>query len=487
MDILYYSLIGALFAIVFIVFVRTFRFKPKACDIPQKSLVEVDVDRAQKNLSNAIKFITMSNPDPNKVDWQEFVKFHEHLERSYPLIDKTLNREIIDNFSLLYKWTGSDDTLNPIALLSHFDVVPVMPGTEDDWTHDAFSGAIDDGFIWGRGTLDMKGHLTTVMEAVEGLISKGFTPKRTVYLCFGHNEEIVGAEAGGAYEIMKTLQSNGVKLECIIDEGGAVTQASTLGTNKNVAVISIAEKGYADLLLTVDDIGGHSSQPPKKNGLSRMANILINLEKHPFKKRLTLPVLKTFVAVGPNMPFINRMLISNLWLFKPLFLSALASKPMTNAMVRTTGVATMAKASPAANVLPQKTQFTLNFRTLPGDRIEDVINHIKKISKDSELKVELLRGKESSAIAQSDTVMWNNMSSSLRKVFGDIIVAPYLMMGGTDSCMYEPICDNIYRISPFLMTSELLRTVHSTNERISIEQLENGIKVMTEFILISDN
>ena len=444
---------------------------------------EVDTDRAAANLSEAIKCKTVSRPNPEDVDWAEFEKLNRYIEKAYPLVHKMLKREVIAGHSLLYTWEGADKSLKPAALLAHMDVVPVMPGTEGDWEHDAFSGHVDSEFVWGRGALDMKHQLISILEAVETLLKQNITPKRTVYLCFGHNEEVVGSVGGGAQAIAQTLLDRGVRLGVVIDEGGAVVPGSTFGIKGDIGMVGVCEKGYADIKITARHEGGHASQPPKNNSLVQVCDAVVKLEKKQFKKRLVKPVEATFTELGKYMGFGMKLILANLWLTKPLLLAVLSKGKLTNAMIRTTTAPTMAEGSPAGNVLPQSANITINFRVLQGEKINDVLQHITKVAKNENLEAEVLRGKEPSAVSPMDNSEFELIKSATRKIHGEIPIAPYLMVGGTDSCYYECVTDNIYCISPFRMDTKDLSRIHGTNERVAIKQIENGVRFFAEIIL----
>jgi len=445
--------------------------------------IEIDTDRAIKSLTHAIKCKTISHPNPDDVDWTEFEKLIAHIQKAYPLVHKKLKREVIAEHSLLYTWQGSDESLEPAALLAHMDVVPVMPGTEGDWEYDAFSGHVDGEFLWGRGTLDMKHQLISILEAVETLLKQEVAPKRTVYLCFGHNEEVVGSSGGGAQAIAKTLLEREVRLGVVIDEGGAVVPGSTFGIAGDIGMVGVCEKGYADIKIIAQHEGGHASQPPKNNGLVQVCDAVVKLEKKQFRKRLTKPVEETFLELGKYMSFGMKLILANLWLFKPLFLAVLAKSRLTNAMIRTTTAPTMAQGSPAGNVLPQSANVSVNFRVLQGESIKDVFKHIKKVAKNDNLKMEILRGKEPSAVSPMDGKEFALIKAVTRKIHGEIPIAPYLMVGGTDSCYFECVTDNIYCISPFRLDTKDLSRIHGTNERIELKQIENGIRFFAEIIL----
>ena len=230
---------------------------------------KVDVERFIKNLSDAIKIPTIANRDESLVDWAPFDEFHALLEKSYPLMHEKLEKQIISTRSLLYHWKSEHPEKEPIALLSHQDVVPVTPGTEGDWKYPAYSGEVAEGFLWGRGAIDMKNHLIAVCEAVETLLEEGYVPERDVYLCFGHNEEVMAeGEICGADCMMRWFKERGIKLDSVLDEGGAILEAKVEKViDGHLAGVGIAEKGHVDFEISVNAKGGHSSQPPKHSAL----------------------------------------------------------------------------------------------------------------------------------------------------------------------------------------------------------------------------
>ena len=443
----------------------------------------VDSARVQKHLSQAIQIKTISNPDDDKVDWSEFNKFHEFLKNEYPLTHKTLKREKVSQASLLYTWQGTDESLEPIALLSHQDVVPISEGTYDDWEHDPFEGFNDGEYIWGRGAVDMKNHLICVMEAVETLLEEGYSPKRTVYLCFGHNEEIVAGSNNGAHSIMQVLKDRGVHLDSTLDEGGAIIKANIKGLiDGNLAGIGIAEKGYADYKISVKAKGGHSSQPPKHTAVGMISEAVRDLENHQFKSKMLPSVYNLFSHVGRYTSFPARMVMCNLRILKPIFIAVMKKFPPAATFVRTTTACTMLSGSPASNVLPQSASVTVNFREMPGDTIADTESHIKNVIKNKEIEVEFLKGKEASKVSSTDSEAFKTIDKLAMQISEKNIVAPFLVMGGTDSYHYEEICDNMYRFSPFTLDTAIMLTTHGTNERIPIDQLPIGVEFFKRYI-----
>ena len=479
--IILYAILGLIVLLLAVMTVRALRFKPEPIQNTEPIKVSVDTEAAIKHLSEAIQFKTISRPDPNDVEWEEFDKFAEYLKVTYPTVTEKLTREVVADHSLLYHWKGTGDD-KPLALLSHMDVVPVMPGTEDDWDHDAFSGHVDDTYIWGRGTVDMKNQLIAVMEAIETLLKEGFTPSRDIYLCFGHNEEVVGSTGGGAQAIAELLKSRGVELGCVLDEGGAIHPGSMFNIDGNIGVVGIGEKGYADIKMTVKTTGGHASQPPRNSGLVQVCDAVCKLEKNLFKPRMTRTIRDMLETLGPHMGFGMRLMLANLWITSPLIKMVFTKKTTTNAMVRTTTAPTMAEGSPAGNVLPQTANVSVNYRVLQGEPIEDVMDHIRKVTKNDKIELELLRGKEPSGISPLKTPEFDLVKKTIQQIYGAIPVSPYLMLGGTDSCFFEIITDKIYCIMPFELSNEDLKGMHGTNEKIQKHKMEKGVAFFITFV-----
>lgn len=445
---------------------------------------DINVQRYRENLSKAIQFKTVSYRESERVDWAEFDKFHDFLDKAYPLVAKNLEKEVVPPANLLYRWKGTRSDLEPIALLAHQDVVPVSAGTEDDWTYDAFSGHDDGEFIWGRGTVDMKNHLIAVMESVEALLEDGFVPERDVYLLFGDNEEVVANAENGAFDLMMTLKNRGITLDSVIDEGGAMIPINVPGVleNKYLTGIGVAEKGYSDIEIVVNAKGGHSSQPPVHTALGEIADVIKDLEKNQFKAYLNENMKSLFDSIGRECTYPVRLITCNLPLLYPVILEVAKKIPFAACLVRTTTAVTMAQGSPAANVLPQRAAITVNFRAMPGTTKQDLIDHIQKSCKNKDIEINVLNSKEASAFSPTDSRAFRIIGDISKSIEPNAIIAPYLVMGGTDAYNYEPICKNIYRYAPFKLSTELLRNAHGTNERIPVDLLENAVVFFKNYI-----
>lgn len=454
--------------------------KQAADSLPEEN---VDVERYLDNLSDAIKIKTVSNYDRELVDWNEFDKFHRFLEERYPLIHKTLTKTKVADASLVFKWEGSDPSLDGIALLAHQDVVPIAEGTWQDWEHEPFEGYNDGEYIWGRGALDMKNHLIAVMESIEQLIADGYNPVRTVYICLGHNEEVVAAPDNGAKQIAAYLKEQGVHLEAVLDEGGAILPVNVKGViNCNLAGVGVAEKGSVNYEISVNAKGGHSSQPPEHTALGHLADVIKDIEGHQFKATMPKFVYELFTEIGRRCTYPVRILTCNIWLLKPIILKIMTKIPPAASLIRTCTAVTMASGSPQFNVLPQKASITVNFRTMPGVTIPDVEEHIKKSVKNKKIDIKFLVGKEASKVSPTDSRAFKTIKELCEGIDEKNLVAPFLVMGGTDAYNYEPVCENIYRFAPFIADTKLLLCTHGTNERMPISSAEGALKFFKRYV-----
>ncbi len=460
-------------------------FRPKKTECGELIRDNVNVDSYRRNLSKAIQFRTISSRETEKVDWKEFERFHKFLDEAYPLIAERLEKEIVPPANLLYRWKGSREDLKPIALLAHQDVVPVSAGTEADWEHGPFDGVDDGEFIWGRGAIDMKNHLIAVMETVETLLAEGFEPERDIYLLFGDNEEVVANHDNGAKDLMTTLKNRGIELDSVIDEGGAILPLNIPGVlnNKYLAGIGVAEKGYSDIEITVNAKGGHSSQPPVHTALGQLAEVIRDLEAHQFKASFNESMSSLMDSIARECTFPARLITCNLPLLKPLLLEVCKQIPFAACLVRTTTAVTMAQGSPAANVLPQKASITVNFRAMPGCTKQDLVDHIRRVVRNKDIEIKVLNSKEASSFSSTESRAFKIIGELCKALEPNAIVAPYLVMGGTDSYHYEPICDNILRYAPFRVDIPLLRCTHGTNERLPIACMEDALVFFKNYII----
>lgn len=429
-----------------------------------------------QRLAGAVRIPTVTYDTPISNSNAELLQFHAYLARQFAGVHRVLKREVVNQYSLLYTWPGSDPTAKPILLMAHQDVVPIAPGTEQDWQHTPFGGVVQDGFVWGRGAWDDKGNLMAMLEAVEWMVDKGMQPRQTVYLAFGHDEEAgTGNGEEGARAIAALLRSRGVKLDFVLNEGLLITQGIMKGLDSPVALVGIAEKGYMTLALSAQATAGHSSMPPSRTAIGSLAAALVSLEQQQMPATIRDAAAEMFANVAPEFRGINRVLLSNLWLFEPLVRWQLEHQPSANAMLRTTTAPTVIHAGNKEQVLPASADALVNFRLLPGDTQQAVTRHAQGAIADAAIHIEA-KGWEASAVSRTDSAAYRAINRSIREVFAAAIVAPGLMVGGTDSRYMADVADNIYRFSPVRADLQDLSRFHGSNERISISNYAEMIR-----------
>jgi carboxypeptidase PM20D1 len=463
------TVLGIVLLLVAVVLLNTYRKGSRQIEAPSAESVAVDAHAAAQRLAGAVRIRTVSYDDRPAAAAEELRKLHAYIEQQYPKAHAVLKREVVADLSLLYTWEGTDAAAKPIVLMAHQDVVPIAPGTEKDWKFDPFSGAIQEGFIWGRGTWDDKGNLFAIMEAVELLTGQGFKPRQRIHLAFGHDEEVGGEK--GAKQIAALLKSRGVKADFVLDEGLIITSGVLKGLDSPVALIGIAEKGFLTLALSTATTGGHSSMSPPNTAIGTMSAALARLERDPMPASLGGVTALTFDAVAPEMNFLNRVVLSNLWLFGPVVRSQLEKSASTNALVRTTTAFTVFQAGNKENVLPDRAEARVNFRLAPGDTREAVIAHAVRAIDNPAVSVEPVNGAnaEASAVSPIDSRPYRLIARTVRELFPGTVVAPGLMIGATDSRHMREIADHIFRFSPVRATAEDLPRFHGTNERMSVK------------------
>jgi carboxypeptidase PM20D1 len=456
---------------------------------PPETFFEANEAVAATHLAQAIRFPTVAHEDPALFDAEAFAALHDWLAQTYPATHASLEREVVGDASLLYTWTGRDPSLPHLVLMGHMDVVPVDPGTEGDWTHAPFEGVMDDGFVWGRGALDDKVSVVAIMEAVEALVTEDFAPARTVHLAFGHDEERGGLE--GARLVAEALEERGMgRAALVVDEGGTLTQGFLPGVEEPVALVGVAEKGFLSLALTVRSAGGHSSMPPRETAISILARAITRLEEQPFPSRLDGPARWMLEAVSPRMPFVTRLGLANLWLFEPMVTRRLASAPATAAMVRTTTAPTMIDAGVKENVLPIRARAVVNFRILPGETRESVTAHVQEIVRDRRVEVGPATpfSSDPSPVSDPEGPGFRLVATAARQATRapGLVVAPYLVVGGTDSRYYARRAESVLRFLPVLVRPEDLSRVHGTNERVSAADVASAVRFFHALIMGSD-
>jgi len=463
-----------------VIAIRTMTFSSKQLPAGSKVDYKIDNNAAAQRLSESIKFETVFNEDTSKVDYQPFAKLQGYLEKTYPLVHSTLDRKVINDYGLLYMWKGSDPQKKPILLLAHQDVVPAAA---EGWKYPPFTGAIADGYIWGRGTLDDKSTLLSMLEAMEYLIKDGFKPVRSIYLASGFDEEITGME--GAGNIAQYLKDNGQDFEMITDEGFLVISGAVPGIKAPIALIGTAEKGYLNLELSAESQGGHSSMPPRQTTAGIVAAAVDKLEKNPFPGKFAGgPAGQMFEYLGPEMSALYKTVFANTWLLDGVIQGILSASPSTDATLRTTTAPTMLQGSNRENVLPKRSSAVVNFRLMPGDTIDGVTQRVIKVIDDPRVTVKLYGqgATGASTVSGTDTWAFKTFSQTIRDVFPEALIAPAMANSASDASRYAGLSANTLRFLPQRFTSEELVLLHGTNERISIDNYGEMISFYIQLI-----
>ena len=464
--------------------IRTSTYKKDKRDIPLVLAEDVDEAAASKHLQEAIRFATVSMVDEYVDNSAPFLAFRQWMFDTYPRFTGAAELTVIADYSLIFHLKGTDPTLKGACFLSHMDVVPAPL---DGWTHDPFGGELaEDGYIYGRGALDMKCHLVTLLEALEYHMAKGTVFKRDIYVCFGHDEE-PGQSFNGAPNISKYLKEKGVEMEFVLDEGGTAIEGKTLFAEGLVAMVGAAEKGNGDLEIVVHGQGGHASSPrfPSANG--RLATVIKKIERRYMPSHITPLTRKTFLALAPYTNPLFKFFMVNSDVFSPLFRFILGkAASVTNALIRTTLAPTMLWGPDARNVLPREVKLNINYRTLTGDTSADVKAHLEKLLrpyiKKGIVSIDMLGFSDPSAVADVESDAYNTLAYSIRQTFPDVAVVPYTMVGATDSRFYYPLTQNVYRFGPFVWGFDDESRVHGLDERIRPEQLGRAVRFFVNFI-----
>jgi len=465
-----FTLIGIAFLVmVAIVLFNTFNAKPWPV-YKEEPLLTLS-DSAVLHMSKAIQIRTVTLNDSMQIDTNQYIAFQHFLEKAYPLVHLHLKRTLVQQFNYVFEWKGLDTSIAPIILMGHYDVVPVEESAVNLWKAKPFGGEIKNNVIWGRGAVDDKVNVISILEAAEGLLQKGFTPKQTILLCFGSNEESSGA---GARAIVAYLEQHHIKPSMVVDEGGEITTEEIKGVNRPVAVIGVAEKGYVTFELSVEKRGGHSSQPAKETSIDILSKALVHLREATPESSISAPVSTFFSRIsGSTDNFMQKMALTNLWLLEPLVKKSLSETPSGNAMLRTTIVPTVIKSGVRENVIPTNATAIVNSRILPGDSRQSVQDFITKAIHDDRVKISVKGdfSSEPSPITDISSPAYKKVESAVNKVADSVIATPYIMLGATDSRYYRKICEGVVNFSP--VTDG--KGYHGIDERITIKDYQRCV------------
>ncbi len=465
-----------LLILVGVVAVRTATYRaPVSADLSRVKLATaptIDLSRAAQHLGEAVRIQTVSHQDPSQDDPTQWTALHAWLDATYPAARAAMTREIIMQNTLLYTWKGSDPSLAPIILMAHQDVVPVEAQTIGDWKHPPFSGEVADGAVWGRGSVDDKGSLVGLFEAVDALAAHGFKPKRTVMILSGQDEEVQGK---GAQAAATLLQQRGVKALFVLDEGSIILTDNPV-TGKPSILIGVAEKGYATLRVTATAPGGHSSMPPPTTAVITLSKALVAIADDPFPMKFEGPGADMLRWLAPSASPTVKMAVANAWLFSPLLVSQVAKTPPGAAMLHTTIAPTMLSGSPKENVLPQSASGLINYRIMPSDSSATVMARAKAAV--AGVQVSLAWDsppREPSKVSSTNSDGWKLVAAAARASDPGVPLAPSLVVAGTDSGRMGKVGLDVYRLQPLEMSLADTKMIHGNNEHMTLANLKRMV------------
>lgn len=462
-----YVLIAVLIVLILVSIpvVRAMRFRPKKQETYPDFPVKCDEEKAVSDLAEMVRCKTVSDTDESKEDEKEFEKFEKLLPALFPNVYRVCEFKKLSKRSLLFRWKGKDSSVSRV-LMAHYDVVSAEQSL---WKKPAFEGIVEDGVLWGRGTLDTKGTLNGVMQAAEQLIKEGFVPKNDIYLAFSGNEETNGY---GAPTIVKYFKEKGIRPALVCDEGGAVVDKVFPGVSAPCALIGIAEKGLCNVRFSVEGKGGHASAPPPHTAVGKLSKACAAVENRPFPARISKPARELFDTLGRHSTFVYRLIFANLGLFRGA-LDAICKKSggELNALMRTTVAFTQMSGSKGMNVLPPYAEMVANLRIMCGESVDDCVKYLKEIIGDDEIRTEVVYGMNPSNVSETEGEAWDMMKRAISQTWKETLVAPYLMLACSDSRHYGEISDHVYRFSAMALSKEERASIHGNDEKIPLEKI----------------
>lgn len=428
-----------------------------------------------ERLAGAIRFKTISFEDSAEFDGAPFHALSKFLRETYPLTHETLELERVNTYTLLFRWAGSDPELQPALFMSHLDVVPVAAIAIQEWTHPPFAGVIEDGFVWGRGAIDVKSGVILWLEAIENLLATGFVPRRTIYLSLGHDEEIGGYQ--GAVKVAQLFRERGIHPAFLFDEGGFILDGYPLLPDRTVGLVVTAEKAFYTVELTARGVSGHSSMPPRSTAIGKLSRAIVRVEENPMPARLIPPVREMFAAASEHVSFGQRFAFRNLWLMGGTVKRRLLRDRVSAPLVRTTFAVTLISGGVKDNVIPERAQATINVRILPGDTEEDVLAHLAEVIDDPEIEIVGISWGKGAKPASMDGQAFQIAAEAIQAVLPDAVVLPGLIPGATDSRHFAGIVDEIVRFVPERIHMDQAGGAHGRDERLAVEHLADSVSI----------
>jgi carboxypeptidase PM20D1 len=426
-------------------------------------------DAAVAKLQALVRIESVSDRDPSRVDTDAFDRLLAELRTQFPLLHDQLELTRVGSHGLLFRWPGTSSD-RPVVLMAHLDVVPVDESAP--WQHPAFSAEIVDSAVWGRGTLDDKGCVAAICEAVERLLADGHRPAQDVWLSFGCDEEVSGPTAEAA---VAELVRRDVRPWLVLDEGGAVAHGAFPGVKRAVAAIGVAEKGTTGVELRVTGRGGHASTPARNGPTARLARAILKIDRNPMPARLPDTTVDLMRTLAPHLPRPLRPVLGRADRIRPLLTRALSvAGPEAAAMARTTFAITTLDGSPALNVIASSATAGVNVRVMPGDTVDDAIAHLRTVIDDDDIEITVVERGEASPVSEVGEP-FDLVVATIASLFPDAVPAAYVMTGATDSRHFTDLCEHVYRFAPFRMTAAQRQAIHSYDEHLDVDAFLAGI------------
>jgi len=463
-------------SLLLVVITKTILNKP-VLENQNVSLTALPTD-AIKHMTEAIQIATETPNDAFEYDSAVFYSYRKLIEKNYPLVHQQLSRTVIDSFNYIYKWQGTDTTKLPMVLMAHYDVVPVEASAIKLWHAKPYGGEVKDNYIWGRGVLDDKSSMISLLEATEAQLKAGFIPSQTIYLCFGADEESNGR---GAAAMVKYFESKKQRFDMVVDEGGEISTEDNKNIRQPIASVGVGEKGYVTLVLSVQRAGGHSSIPEKSSSIGILSKALHTIEENQIPTRITPPIKAYLERISSyNTNFFEKMQLSNLWLFEKWVLHNMTQNRSSNALVRTTLVPTVVNSGVRDNVIPTFATAMVNSRILPGETPNTVKAYVEKIVNDTNVKISIYPNYETmpSTTTEINSAAFKRVESAIHAVVKDVVVAPMLMVGATDSRNYRTLSDGVINFTPLTDA----KGYHGIDERMLISDYEKCFNYYTFLI-----
>ena len=461
--------LGAFFVLlVLICLIRALTFYDKTNYNRQVEEIK-ETDDVVDKLAQMLKVKTISYENKEEIDFSKFQEYIDLTKKLYPLVFEKCEFEQTKEYAIKLKLKGKSSE-KPTVLMAHYDVVPVTKG----WDHDPFLGEVVDGYLYGRGAIDTKCTMACALSALEVALKDNYIPENDLYLCFGANEEIYG---DSQVKIIEKMKEEGIRPALVFDEGGGIMSNAFPGVNKDTAFLGVVEKGMVNVKLSLDTNGGHSSTPKKNGPIIRLSKALVKLEKNPMKPQYTKTMKEMLKIMGQNATFALKIVFANMWLFKGLVKKLLVILGAdTRALLTSTFAFTIMNGGNQTNIIPNHVEANINVRVAPFDTAEDVVKHIKKVIDDDEIVITTSDINKMYGECDFNQKGYEIIKDTTIETYPDTIVAPFIMLGGTDARHYNEISDCVIRFSPIKVTNEDRKGIHGLNEKIKVETLQKGLE-----------